>query len=280
MSKDYYKILEVSNGSSAEEIKKSYRKLAMQFHPDKNPGDAEAEQKFKDIAEAYDVLSDPAKKRNYDLGRIQKTAPNWDSYSKDFTSTYTSAFGEDWSTFFDNAFGQQFKNSKAQDVTAELKITLEDAFYGAKKKIGVGMNIEEVDVPQGSKDGQRIKLKGKGQKGWNPELNGDLILIIKIAQHKQFAVHGYDLYTNAEVDLPTAMVGGDFYIDVFKERLKVVITPGQGKKTVRLKEKGMMTSLGLRGDLYINLDVKLPETLTDEEFQFFVKMKEKYKTAS
>ena len=273
MSKDYYKILEVSESSSAEEIKKSYRKLAMQFHPDKNPGNAEAEQKFKDLAEAYNTLSDPSKKRSYDLSKMGRV--NWDSYSKDFTANYASAFGDDWSSFFDNAFGAQFKNSKAQDVTAELKITLEDAFYGTKKKISVGMNIEEVDIPQGSTNGQRIKLKGRGQKGWNPELNGDLILIIRITQHKQFAVNGYDLYTNAEVDLPTALIGGDFYIDIFKERLKVVITPGQGKKTVRLKEKGMMTSLGLRGDLYINLDVKLPETLTEEEHEFFVKMKER-----
>jgi len=274
MSKDYYKILEVTESSSDEEIKKSYRKLAMQYHPDKNPGNAEAEQKFKEVAEAYDHLSDPKKKRSYDNGRRFGGSFNQDF----FQDMFTGRGAQDWSSIFEGAFGQQFKESKAQDVSAEIKITLEDAFYGATKKIGVGMNIEDVQIPIGAQNGQRIRIKGKGQKGWNPELNGDLILIINIVNHSQFSRRGHDLITNAKVDLPTAMVGGEFHIEVFGEKLKVTVSPLQGNKTVRLKEKGMMTSLGLRGDLYINLEVELPERLTDEEFQFFVKMKDRLKT--
>ena len=280
MNKDYYKILEVAESSSDDDIKKSYRKLAMQYHPDKNQGDPESEKKFKEIAEAYEVLSDPKKKRSYDMSR--RGGPAFDAFFGP-NGPNMGGFGmgnQDWSSFFDNMFGQQFKESKAQDVVAEIKITLEDAFYGAKKKIGVGMNIEEVEIPIGAQQGQRIRIKGKGQKGWNPELNGDLILLINIVKHQQFSRQGHDLITNARVDLPTAMVGGDFYIDVFKERLKVSVSPLQGNKTVRLKEKGMMTTLGLRGDLYVNLEVTLPETLTDEEFEFFVKMKDRIKTQS
>jgi curved DNA-binding protein len=247
----------------------------MQYHPDKNAGDKEAEQKFKEIAEAYEHLSDPAKKGNYDARR--RGGPAYDT----FFGPNMGGFGmgeKDWSSFFDQVFGQQFKETKAQDVTAEIKISLEEAFYGAKKKIGVGMNIEEIEIPIGAQNGQRIKLKGKGQKGWNPNLNGDLILVITVLPHPQFSRQGHDLITMASVDLPTAMIGGEFYINVFKETLKVSVSPLQGNKTVRLKEKGMTTSLGLRGDLYVNLEVKLPERLTDEEFEFFVRMKNRIKT--
>lgn len=278
MRKNYYQILGVTDSASDDEIKKSYRKLAMDHHPDRNPGDLEAEKKFKEIAEAYGVLSDPKKKRAYDMTR--GGGPAYESFFGGGNPNM-GGFGmgnQDWSAFFDQAFGQQFRESKAQDVMAEIKITLEDAFYGAKKKIGVGMNVEEIDIPIGAQQGQRIKIKGKGQKGWNPELNGDLILIINIVKHPQFSRQGHDLITNAQIDLPTAMVGGEMYIEVFRERLKVSISPLQGNKTVRLKEKGMMTTLGLRGDLYLNLEVALPESLTDEEFEFFVKMKDRLKT--
>jgi DnaJ-class molecular chaperone len=278
MSKDYYKILEVNESSSDEEIKKAFRKLAIQYHPDKNPGNAEAEQKFKEVAEAYENLSDPKKKRSYDSTR-RYGGSGYAAFNEDFFNDMfkTARGGQDWSSFFDASFGQQFKETKAQDVSAEIKITLEDAFYGATKKIGVGMNIEEVQIPIGAQSGQRIRIKGKGQKGWNPELNGDLILIINIVNHAQFSRQGHDLITTASVDIPTAMIGGDFYVDIFNERLKVTVSPLQVNKRVRLKEKGMMTSLGLRGDLYINLEVHLPEKLTDEEFQFFVRMKDRIK---
>jgi DnaJ-class molecular chaperone len=279
MSKDYYKILEVAENSSDDEIKKSYRKLAMQYHPDKNPGSAEAEQKFKEIAEAYEHLSDPKKKRSYDSA---KRYGGYSTFNDDFfNDMFKGARGaQDWSSMFEGAFGQQFKEAKAHDVSAEIKITLEDAFFGVTKRIGVGMNIEEVQIPIGAQNGQRIKIKGKGQKGWNPELNGDLILIINIVPHSQFSRQGHDLITNATVDLATAMIGGEFYIDVFNERLKVTIVSLQSNKRVRLKEKGMMTSLGLRGDLYVNLEVALPEKLTEEEFEFFVRMKDRQKQKS
>lgn len=275
MSKDYYKILEVAENSSDDEIKKSYRRLAMQFHPDKNPGNSEAEQQFKEIAEAYEHLSDPKKKRSYDSSK------RYGGYEDVFSDMFKGARGaQDWSSMFEGAFGQQFKESKAHDVSAEIKITLEDAFFGATKRIGVGMNVEEVIIPLGAQNGQRIRIKGKGQKGWNPDLNGDLILIINIVPHPQFSREGHDLITNATLDLPTAMIGGEFYIEVFNERLKVSVNSLQTNKRVRLKEKGMMTSLGLRGDLYINLEVALPEKLSDEEYEFFVRMKDRQKLKS
>lgn len=278
MSKDYYKILEVNESASDEEIKKAFRKLAVQYHPDKNPGNVEAEQKFKEVAEAYENLSDPKKKRSYDSTR-KYGGSGYAAFNEDFfNDMFRGARGnQDWSSVFEGVYGQQFKETKAQDVSADIKITLEDAFFGATKRIGVGMNIEEVQIPIGAQNGQKIRIKGKGQKGWNPELNGDLILIISIVNHQQFSRQGHDLITNASVDLPTAMVGGEFYVDIFNERLKVTVSPLQANKRVRLKEKGMMTSLGLRGDLYINLEVHLPEKLTDEEFEFFVKMKDRIK---
>jgi DnaJ-class molecular chaperone len=275
MSKDYYKILNVTEKTSIEDIKKSYRKLAMQYHPDKNPGNAEAEQRFKEIADAYEHLSDPKKKRAYDNGRNGNFGQDF------FQDMFTGNKGtQDWSSVFEHTFGQQFRESKPQDVSAEIKITLDDAFYGAEKKVAVGINVEEITIPVGAQTGQRIRIKGKGQKGWNPELNGDLVLIINIIPHSQFSRQGHDLITNASIDLPTAMIGGDFYVDIFRERLKVTVTSLQHNKRVRLKEKGMMTSLGLRGDLYINLEIEIPEKLTDEEFEFFVKMKDRLKQKS
>jgi len=257
---DYYSVLNLNENSSDDEIKKSYRKLALLYHPDKNINNHEAELKFKEINEAYTILSDPKKKRNYDSSR---------------SNNYAKYNNTNWSTFFDNTYGQYFKDSKAQDFFVDVRITLEEAFYGAKKKISVDINIEEIEIPMGVQNGHTIKIKGKGQKGWNPEMNGDLIVIINIIQHPRFIRQGHDLITNADINLPTALVGGYFFIDIFNERLKITVNPMQYKK-IRIKEKGMMTSLGLRGDLYINLEVKLPEKLTEQEQEFFIKMKEGY----
>lgn len=262
---DYYKILNLDKNFTEDEIKKSYRKLVLEYHPDKNPGDLKSEQNFKKIVEAYEILSDPNKKRNYDiLYNIQHAPHYYDTSTK-------------WSTHFDNTYGQFFKDEKAPNFFINLKITLEEAFYGAKKKIGIdSINIEDIQIPIGVQNGHTIKIRGKGQKGWNPELNGDLIININIMQHPIFVRQGHDLVTEAEISLPTALVGGFFYIDVFNEKLKITVKPMQYNKKIRIKEKGMMTSLGLRGDLYIDLKVKLPETLTEEESNFFIKMKEKY----
>ena len=262
---DFYKLLNLDENFTEDDLKKSYRKLVLQYHPDRNPGNLASEQIFKKVVEAYDVLSDSNKKKSYDLGRN-----NQQFTDKQYYDTSTK-----WSTHFDNTYGHFFRESKASDFFIDVKITLDEAFYGAKKKIGVDSNIEEIQIPIGVQNGHIIKIKGKGQKGWNPELNGDLILNINIIQHPIFTRQGHDLITEVKINLPTALVGGFCYLDVFNERLKITVKPMQYNK-IRIKEKGMMTSLGLRGDLYINLRVELPEKLTEEESDFFIKMKEKY----
>ena len=305
--KDYYKILGVPKSATADEIKKAYRKLAQKYHPDKNPGKPEAEAKFKDINEAYEVLGDEDNRKKYsELGstyqRYKKTGGaadgfNWSDWATQANqrnqgnqSRRTSNTGNmnDYfsatdsggvSDFFEKIFGgrnpmgnQKKALIKGEDLSTLIEISLEEAFKGAARHIGVGSETIELKIKPGVEDGQSLKITGKGANGKFGGPNGDLLITINILQNQDVKRTGDDLYLELKVDLYKAILGGDATLSFFGGNLKVKIpSESQNGKTLMLKKQGMpkYSSPTERGDLYVKLHVILPEKLTRQEIELF-----------
>jgi curved DNA-binding protein len=276
--RDYYKILGISKTAAQDEIKKAYRKLAVKFHPDKNKGNKEAEEKFKEINEANEVLSNPEKRKKYDeLGENWKYYQqsgnsqdfDWSKYSNQGSgaggrqSQYTyqrdanntnDAFGggEGFSDFFETLFGQGFGGQtkrrtarraakiKGQDVMAEMSITLEDAYKGAEKIFDLDGQSIKLKIRPGISDGQSLKLPGKGEPGHNSGTPGDLLLKIHVLSDPVFERKGDDIYTELRVNLFTAVLGGKTSLKTFKGTINVNISKeSQNGKVLRLQGLGM-----------------------------------------
>ena len=259
-SEDLYSVLGVLSDASQEEIKKAYRSLAVKYHPDRNK-DEGAEEKFKEIASAYEILGDTEKRRFYDQSRNPYEAFDFKTWDIDFGA------------WFDSRYGQQFTGRKGSDIRTDLYVTVEEAFFGVRKDIYVGMGKIEFEVAPGLSNGSTHRVTGRGQKGSTPELNGDLIVKISYLRHHQFEVKGVDFHTTMKISLPTAAIGGSEYVQVLEEKIKIKIKPGtQPDTTLRVQGKGMMTRVGLRGDLYIKIRVEIPTSLSSIERDFFEKM--------
>ncbi|MBM2816886.1 MAG: DnaJ-class molecular chaperone with C-terminal Zn finger domain [Ignavibacteria bacterium] len=310
--KDYYTSLGVAKTASAEDIKKAYRRLAMKYHPDKNKDNNEAESKFKDINEAYEVLSDPEKRLKYDnLGstysRYRQTGGrdadfNWnDWFGKptggrphggrgrtvgDFFSS-----GGGLSDFFEKIFGADYARStggftvnsdrtpltKAEDIQASIDITLEEAFKGANKVISINNQKIDVRLRPGIADGQVLKISGKGNPGRNGELPGDLLIKVNIIPHKRVIRKGDDLYVDLTVDLYTAVLGGTTKISSFSGTTTLNIPPEtQPGKEICVRHQGMPlynSQSGVRGNLFVTIQVKIPHGLSDNEKALFEELK-------
>ena len=288
---DYYKILGVDKNATEADIKKAYRKLARKLHPDLNPNDKEANKKFQQINEANEVLSDPEKRKKYDTyGNDWKHAEEFEkarqsqsrpeSYSDAGKYNFSNAdFGGDFSDFFSSMFGQSEGKSsgrqtryKGEDYNAELHLTLQDAYTTQKQTLAVnGKNIR-ITIPAGVENGQVIKLKGHGGKGINGGPDGDLYITFVIGDHPTFKRSGNDLYTTVDIDLYTAILGGEVMLDTLsgKIRLKVNSETQNGTK-IRLKGKGfpIYKKEGEYGDLYVTYSVKIPTNLTDKQKELF-----------
>lgn len=278
---DYYKILGVSKGASEKEIKAAYRKLARKHHPDLNPNNSEAEKKFKEINEANEVLGDPEKRKKYDeygkdwkhADEIKKSRQQQQSYSRTNPQQGFGEFGGDFSEFFESMYGNTGRGRRqpkfrGQDLHAELQLNLTDVFQSQQHTLTVnGKNIR-LTFPAGIEDGQVIKISGYGTDGANGGPNGDLYITFSIKNDTKFKREGSSLYATVELDLYTALLGGDVTIDTFDGKVKLKVAPEtQSGTKVKLKGKGfpLYKKENQFGDLFITYQVQLPTSLTEKE---------------
>lgn len=303
---DYYNVLGLDKNATQDDIKKAYRKLARQYHPDLNPNNEEAKKKFQQINEANEVLSDPEMRKKYDqygatYGEHWKQGEEYEKARKaqgtrgagagmggfggmggdwgDYTYTHGQHEG-DFSDFFESIFGASSgrgrgRNStkfKGEDYNAELHLDLADAAQTHKQVITVnGKNIR-ITIPAGVEDGQQIRLKGHGGPGVNGGPAGDLYITFRITNHTHFKRVGNDLHTTVPIDLYTAVLGGDVTVDTLDGKVKLKVPPEtQNGTKVRVKGKGfpVYKREGEHGDLYVTYTVKIPTHLTEKQKELF-----------
>lgn len=285
---DYYKVLEVDKTASPDAIKKAYRRLARKYHPDVNPNDKAAQKKFQQINEANEVLSDPEKRKKYDqYGKDWQHAEQFEkakqergqsrSYGgQDFSGGFSGMGDEDYSDFFSSMFGNARAGGKAkfrgQDYNAELNLTLHDAYKTHQQTLTVnGKNIR-ITIPAGIENGQVIKIAGHGGPGVNGGPNGDLYITFAIENDPVYRRSGNDLYTTHEIDLYTAVLGGETTLDTLGGKVKIKVKPEtQNGEKVKLKGKGfpVYKKEGEFGDLYVTYKVKLPTNLSERQKELF-----------
>lgn len=294
--KDYYEILGVPPDADEKTIKQTYRKLARQYHPDVNPGNKEAEEKFKSINEAYQALSNPEQRKKYDQLRAQyqqwqqtgRRAQdfNWGDWAaqpgQNADVRYATPedledlFGSDspFSDFFTSIFGQARGQPrprgprKGQDVEAEVDLTLEEAVNGATRALQIGDRRIEARIPPGVRTGSRVRLAGRGGPGRDGGQTGDVYLVVRILPHPNFEVEGEDLYIEVPVDIYTAVAGGEVRVQTLDRPVMLKVPPRtQGGRTFRLSGRGLQKrgDSKSRGDLYVRVKLVLPENMTEEE---------------
>lgn len=291
---DYYKILGLKKTASTEEIKKAYRKLARKYHPDLNPNNKEANKQFQQINEANEVLSDPENRKKYD--KYGKDWKHGEEYEKAQQSQRQSGGqrgreqsfgggdeGGDFSDFFGSMFGgsagagrggRQTK-FRGQDFNAEVHLNLIDAYQTHQQTLTVnGKNIR-ITIPAGIENGQTIKIPGHGGLGINGGPSGDLYITFSIANHPQIKRLGNNLYATIDLDLYTAVLGGEITIDTLNGKVKLKVKPEtQNGSKIKLKGKGfpVYKNEGQFGDLIITYALKIPTHLTDKQKALFTEL--------
>lgn len=298
---DYYKVLGLPNTATQDDIKKAYRKLARKYHPDVNPNAEEAKKSFQQINEANEVLSDPEKRKKYDqYGKDWEHAEAYEEAKKqrarqgDFGQSdfggggnyqqYSSSDfgdGQDFSDFFSSMFGGSRNSSgrtaqfRGQDFNATLQLTDKDVYTTQKQVLTLNDKKIRITIPAGVENGQTIKIKGHGGEGVNGGPKGDLYITFQITPDAQFKRIGADLYATQNIDLFTAVLGGDAVINTFMDKVKLKVTAGtQNGTKVRLKGKGFPKYKidGEFGDLYITYNVVVPTDLSEEQKDLFIKL--------
>lgn len=295
--KDYYGVLDIPPNADKKVIQQTFRKLARKYHPDVNPGNDEAEEKFKTINEAYQVLKDPEQRKKYDQLREQYL--NWlktESRQRDFDWQNWSAqpdegarvhyanpedpediFGSNspYSDFFTSIFGQARRSQgtpprprRGRDVEFEGELTLEEAFHGSKRLFEIDGHRIEASIPRGVRTGSRVRLAGQGEPGLYGGPAGDLYFIVRILPNDIFERNGDNLYMDVSVDIFTAVAGGEVHVPTLERPLILKIPPRTNAgRSFRLRGMGM-PHLGdpkTRGDLFALVRLVLPESLTDQE---------------
>ena len=281
--KNYYKILDLeTNHVSIEEIKNAYRQAAKKYHPDLNVGDKLAEERIKDINEAYKTLSVPASKRKYDRIWNSKFAKGQKAFSgKGKKGAILNMFiGDIKNNDTDVEKRTKRQPIKGENIETEINTTIEEAFYGADKKISLRTNDGKiktisVKIPEGILNGEKVRLIGQGKKGENGGKNGDLYLKINIENDSKFKLQGYDLYTDLYLTPWEAALGTRANIKTIDDETKVYIPQGtQSGEKVRIPGKGYKKASGARGDLVAEIKVMVPKQLTKEEKSMFEKLNE------
>lgn len=285
---DYYKVLGIDSSASQDEVKKAYRKLARKYHPDLNPDDDDAKKRFQEINEANEVLKDPEKRKKYDQygaswkhseedqraqEQYSQTRDNpFDGFDFNYSGNYDTG---EYSDFFEELFGSRFGSGqrsgprgsfRGQDYETVLELSLQQAAETHQQTFTIaGRNIR-ITVPAGVTDGQKIRLKGQGGEGINGGPKGDLYITFTLRPDPRFERKGNDLYSHLEIDLSTALLGGETLVDTLTGKINVKIKPEtQNRAKIRLKSKGfpIYKQAGQYGDLYAQIHVKLPTGLTD-----------------
>lgn len=287
---DYYKILGIDKNATDADVKKAYRKLARKYHPDLNPNDKEAEQKFKEVNEANEVLSHPENRKKYDqYGENWQHSEEFDKQRKQqsrgggqqagFGGFEGFSGGGDYSDFFELMFGghasggrRQPRQSKGGDYNAELHLDLKDVYTTQKRELTInGKNIR-LTIPAGVENGQVIKISGMGAESSSGGAKGDLYITFTIENHTKFKLDKHNLYSTVDLNLYTAILGGEITVDTFDGKVKLKILPGtQNGTKVKLKGKGfpVYKKEGVFGDLYITYQIVIPTHLTEKEKKLF-----------
>ena len=286
---DYYKALGISKTASEKDIKKAYRKLARKYHPDLNPNDKEAEKKFKAINEANEVLSNPENRKKFDAygehwqnAEAYEQAKQRQQQQRAYQGQPGNYSEKDFKDIFSDIFGGQASGRagrdvrfRGQDFNAELQLSLKEVYESHKRTLTVNNKNIRITIPAGVENGQTIKIKGHGGKGVNGGPNGDLYIQFSIQNHSKFKRDKDNLYTTVELDLYTAMLGGDMMVDTFNGKVKLTIKPEtQNGLKVKLKGKGFpkYKKEGQFGDLYITYRLKTPTQLTEKERALFTQL--------
>lgn len=294
--KDYYKLLGVNRKSTQEEIKSNFRKLAKKYHPDANVDNKDAEEMFKDLNEAYNVLMDREKKRKYDrqvsrygYGAVELGSINSDSKTgnvmseimntilgiskdtKDKVVTAASNVKDD----IKEKIEMQKEPRKGENIETTLYVTIEEGYFGAEKKISFkttrgSMKNYSVNVPMGIRDGEKIRLSGLGKPGKNGGKNGDLIILVKLRPHPMLRLEGADIQVKLDISPVQAIIGDVIQLKIFGE--KVLITVPKNSKTgdrLEILAKGYVVNQNTRGNLLIDLNVKMPEEISEREEKLY-----------
>jgi curved DNA-binding protein len=304
---DYYKILGLDKNASEKDIKAAYRKLARQYHPDLNPNDTEANKKFQQINEANEVLSDPEKRKKYDKygehwqhgeeheqyarhqqqNRQQYGGGQYGGFGGGFGQgfeSYEDFGGGDFSDFFQQMFGgagggrsRGQAKYRGQDFTAELQLSFRDAAETHKQTLTVNGKQIRITIPAGVENGQTIKIAGHGGPGSNGGPAGDLYISFAVVNDPHFKRSGADLYVNKQIDLYTAVLGGEITVDTLTGKVKLKVAAGtQSGTKVKLKGKGypVYKKEGQFGDLYLTYEVQVPTNLTEKQRELFAQLAE------
>ncbi|GAB4427047.1 MAG: J domain-containing protein [Chloroflexi bacterium OHK40] len=282
--KDYYQVLGVSRGASDQEIKQAYRKLARKYHPDINPGDKQAEARFKEINEAYEVLSDKEKREKYDRfgsdwRRYEQAGPSMDyGGGADFTDIFETLFGAGRGGRAGGGFNVRIDG---QDVEQPVEITLEEAFHGTQRTLqfsnpnGTPRTIS-VKIPAGADTGTRVRVANEGAPGLNGGARGDLYLVVRVLPHSRFERKGDDLYVKVETSLYTLLLGGQAQVPTLDGKTINLSIPEQTQngRTFRLSGQGMPAlRSNRRGDLYVTVNAELPTRLSSRERALFEELR-------